>query len=124
VRGEQPCRLVAVLVGGAPPRFRLDSLADSNAGRHGLVDVPEDACGDAAEKCRSIRGALVRRCALEREIEHGREDPQPEIAARASARDATHARLDAELLEQLEGVAQAVRNSFQNRPRHRATVVS
>src|SRR6266576_2489360 len=99
-RVEQPETLVALLVGEAPARFRLDSLADANAGGDGLVHVPEDACGDAAEKCRSIRGAFVHRRALEREIEHGRQDPQPEIAARASARDATRARLDAEVLQQ------------------------
>ena len=83
-----------------------------------------DARGDAAEQRRAVGRALLDRRPLERDAEHRGDDPQPELAARAAAGDAADGRLDAELTQQLERVAQPVRDAFEHRADERAAVVS
>ena len=56
--------------------------------------------------------------------EHRRDDLEPEAAARAAAGHAAVSRRDAELAQQLERVAQAVRDAFEHRADERAAIVA
>jgi hypothetical protein len=76
---------VTVLVGGAPPRIRLDWIEEPNTGGDRLVNVAKDAGGHTAEERRAIGRALVRRRAPDRQPENGCEDAKPELAAGAAA---------------------------------------
>ena len=67
---------------------------------------------------------LLRGRRLEREAEHGGDDPAPQSRARAATRDARHARLDAERAQQVERVAQAERDALEDRADEGATVVA
>ena len=88
------------------------------------MHIGVDAGANAREQSRAERRALLDDRALERDAEHRGDDPQPQLAARAAARDATGVRLDAELAQQLEAVAQPVGDALEHRPRHRARVVA
>ena len=72
----------------------------------------------------TVRGPLVRGGPLQRQVEHGRDDPSPESAPRPAARHPADRWLYAELAQQLERVAQGVGHAFEHRPHERAAVVS
>ena len=84
----------------------------------------EHPCRDAAEQRRAESGSLLDGGALEREPEHRRDDAQPELAPRPTARDAAGHRLDTELGEQLERVAQPEGDTLEHGPGEGAPVVA
>ena len=60
----------------------------AHARRHRRLDVGPDAARDAAQQRRAVGRALLDRGPLERQLEHRGDDPQPQLRARAAARDA------------------------------------
>ena len=88
------------------------------------MDVREDARGDSAEERGAVRGSLLGRCSLERQIEDGRNDPKPEGASGAAARDARELGFDAELPEELERVTERVGDALEHGADQGATVVA
>ena len=71
-------------------------------------------------KRRAVRRALLDREPLQRHLEHGRDDLQPQLAARAAARHA--AALAA--ADEVERVAQAARDALEHGAHERAAVVA
>jgi len=104
-------------------RVRFRRLLGTDAVRNRVVDVREDTRRDAAEERRAVRGSLRRHGGLEREVEHGRDDPPPQRGPGAPARDPCRTRVDAELAQKLERVAQAEGHPFQHRADESAAVV-
>ena len=92
--------------------------------RDSFLHVGEDACSDSAEQRRAERRALLRRRALERQLEHGRDDPR--ARARCARRRRTRGRLGlhADRTEELERVPQAERHALEHGADERAAVVA
>ena len=82
----------------------------AHARRDGLVHVAPEPAGDAAEQRRAVGRALLDGEPLERDLEHGRDDLQPQLAARAAAGDA--AALAA--ADEVERVAQAAGDALEH----------
>ena len=80
--------------------------------------------GHPAEQRRAVGGALVDHGRLERHPEHRGDDLQPQLRARAAARDAPHARAPAELLDEVQRVAQREGHALEHRAREGAAVVA
>ena len=116
--------VVTALIRGTPLGVRLDRVEQADTGGDGLVNVSKDSGGNAAEERRSIRGALVGRRAPDRQAEDGGEDAKPELAASAAAGDVAGTRVDPELAQQLERVAQPIGDTLQHGADERAAVVS
>jgi hypothetical protein len=112
-RVEGAKALVLSLVDPLPAGNGLDGVADTNAALDRLVDVCEDPARDAAEQCRPVRRPLFDGRALERQVEYGCDDPDPQVAPCAAARDPRGRRLDPERAEELERLAQAVGDAFE-----------
>ena len=88
------------------------------------MDVGPRARGDATEDRGAEGRALVNRDSLKRQLEHRGDDPQPQLAARAAAGDATQLRSAAKLADEVERVAQAERDPLEHRADQRAAVVA
>ena len=71
-----------------PVRLGLDLAADPHARGDGRRRVGPRAARDAAEQRGAVGRALLDHRALERQLEHRGDDPQPQLRARAAARDA------------------------------------
>src|SRR5437763_11433131 len=110
--------LVAFRVDAGPLGVRIDTVSDTDAAFDGLARVVE-----AGEERGAEGRSLLSRRALERQAEHRRDDPPPQLAARAAAGDAADRRCHAELAQQLERVAQPVRDPLQHRPHERAAIM-
>src|SRR4029077_9666200 len=102
-RIEKTETCIAVLV--VP--LRLDPPAYAHAARHRVLGVGERASPHAREERGAECRALLRFCELERQAKRGGDDAKPELAARAAAGGAADLRLRAELVQELERVAQA-----------------
>ena len=87
------------------------------------MKVCEDATRHATEERGTECRPLLRFGSLERHVERGGDDSQPERAPRASAGDAAGGGLDPEPTNRVEHVAQPEGNALQHRPDERATVV-
>src|SRR5215467_11403784 len=75
-------------VAGLVVPLRLDPPSRSDAAGDRVVCIREDACTNAGEEGRAECRSLLRLGRLEREAQHRGEDPEPELAPRASSRDA------------------------------------
>src|SRR2546429_10018724 len=69
-------------------------------------------------------GAFVGRRALDGQAEHRGEDAKPELAASSAAGDVAGTRVDPELAQQLERVAQPVGDTLHDRADERPAVVA
>src|SRR5215204_6235519 len=109
---ERPEPLVPVGVDALPFRIGLDLVADPDTRLHRLPGVDEHPRRNASEQRRTVGCALLDGRPLERQSEHGRDDPKPKLAARPSTGDAASRDLAPQLAYYLEAVAQPVRHSF------------
>ena len=118
-------------------RSRASAYGSIHSGRGSIVRVTftqaDTACarvvpyagGHAAEQRGAVGGALVDHGRLERASRAPtRRSRSHSSRARAAARDAPHARAPAELLDEVERVAQAEGHALEHRPRQGAAVVA
>ena len=85
--------------------------------------VGEDTGADAAEEGRTVGRALLGLRPFERKAEDGSDDREPELAAGAAARDAGELCFDADALQELERIAEPVRDPFEHGADERPAVV-
>ena len=111
-------------VGVRPRGVRLDRARHTDTSGDRLVDVSEDASRDTAEERGAEGRALLGLGQLERDAKHGRDDLEPEAAARASAGDPRPRCLDTERAKQVERVREAERHALEHRPDERAAIVA
>ena len=89
-----------------PCGFGVDLAGDRDRRVGGRLRGLEHAGRDTAEQCRSERAAGRGRGPLQRHVKDRRDDPAPQLRARASARDAGESRLRAGGGDQIEAVCQ------------------
>ena len=116
--------LVAVGVRRDPRRLRFDATGHPHAPLGRSARAVERPVAAAGEERGAVRRALLDGDRLERQVEHRRDDLAPQRAARAAARDAADVGPNAERAQQLERVAQPVRDAFEHRAHERAAIVA
>ena len=116
--------LVTLVVGRDPGRVGVDPVAGAHATRHRIRRIGEYFRPHACQKGSAERGARVAPDALERDPEYRRGDLQPQVAARAAARDAPDRGLHPELPQQLERVPKPVGDALEHGPGERPAVVA
>ena len=104
--------------------IRDSATTRAHAAGHGLVRARPEAAGDAAEQRGTVRGAGVDGDALEGQLQHRRDDPQPQLAARAATAHAPHRGPAAEIRHEVERVAQSERHALEHGTDERAAVVA
>ena len=82
--------------------------------RDRVLRARERPARDAREQRGTVRRALLDEQRSSGRLEHGRDDLEPEAAARAAARRAARSRSDAELAQELERVPQAVGDALEH----------
>ena len=85
-RVQRAIASVSVCVDACPGRVRLDRLTHSHARCDRLPSARERSGRDSCEERCAVCRALVDDTALEREVERGRDDLEPQAAPRASSR--------------------------------------
>jgi len=107
-----------------PFRLGLDRVAEADRGGDSFLHVGEDACGDSSQERRAERSALLRRRALERQLENGRHDSKPELAPGPATGYACRPGLHTDRTEELQRVPQAERHALEHGADERAAVVA
>src|SRR6266511_2498892 len=102
---ERTKALIPGFIRLAPARIDVAHVANMDAARDRFVHICERADFHAGEEGGAVRGAFLDNRSLEGKAEHGSEDSHPELAARASSRDATGGGVHTELAQELERVA-------------------
>ena len=115
---------VTVGIARRPGSVRLDRLAHAHARRDRLAGTRERTARDAREKRGTVGRALVHRAALERQVEHRRDDLEPQPAPRSAARDPSALGRDAELAKELEQVPKTEGDPLEDGSDERAAIVS
>src|SRR5439155_25962060 len=120
-RVERAKASVTGVVKRAPRVVRLDAVAQAHAPGHRLMDVRERAGCYSREERGSVRRAFLDGGQLERKVQHGGDDLEPEPAPCPAPRDPARLGPHAELAEELHRVPETVRDALEHRPRDRAS---